>query len=348
MSVNIKNIANHCGVSFKTVSNVIRGYNFVKDETREKVLNAVRELGYIPNESASRLAKLKCKTDGKKNSSGSLKMGCILGDQIDKYHDPYFWSVFKGIEQEINNTGHNLIFFKTCLELEKNPVIFNTLCSPYNLDGIISFVGTDRKKIFLNISSAMPLVSIGAVSGYDSIVIDKTCGARLAVEYLSGLGHKKIGFIGKVKNLFNRYDERFTGFLTALDEYGLERNEEWYRGNAFGHEAGYSAACELLGGTNLPTAVFCISDLTAFGALKAFRQKDIRVPADVSVIGFDDIFFSEFINPPLTTIHVDSEEIGRCAVNALSEKIRNPAAGPVTRMLPVSLKERESCCRYDK
>ncbi len=342
MAPTMKQVAELSKVSLKTVSNVINHHPHVRENTRQRVLRAIADLGFVPDSTARKLARKRGEGSNRISQQTMLRIGCVLRPEIKKYEDPFFLRVFKGIEQEARAAGNELVFIESWQELHENPLRANRLLNPDEVDGIITFIGRDKKELFERLEKTAPMISVGKLDGYDNVEADLMGGAQMAVEYLAGLGHEKIAFIGPQQAHAGGLSERFSGFLLGLSACNLENFPQWQVGEGFGIEHGARAAQELLACKNLPTAVFCASDLTAIGAVRTLRKAGVRIPEDMSLVGFDGIPEATMIDPPLTTIYVDQEELGRTAVRCLMERIHNPKMPPSLRRLPVRLEIRES------
>ncbi len=339
--VGIKEVARQVGVSSMTVSNVLNKPGIVHEDTRRKVLEAIRELGYSPDISAQNLIRRKNPT---RRFGCGLRFAIILRPEIRKLEEMYFAGVLAGIEEQMRKDGHFLVFCESYENLEANPIMMNTLLTSENVDGILTFVGTDKAAVFAHLAATAPLVHLDQIEGHDCVCPDKAGAMRLAVAYLTGLGHRDIGFIGgtaKIKE--TGYDKRFSCFITEMDAHGLPLRREWCRGGKFGFDVGKEAAAELLCLPEKPTAVFCASDITAIGAMHAFIDAGVRVPDDISVMGFDNTRESWLFHPQLTTIDAGMEEVGRMAVRRLAEKLANTTSPPRYLLVPVKLVERRTC-----
>ncbi|MBN8216871.1 MAG: LacI family DNA-binding transcriptional regulator [Spirochaetes bacterium] len=342
-SISLKDVARLAGVSFKTVSNVVNQVEHVRPQTREKVLNAIRELGYRPNADARRL--VLGARGGIGRSHSGLRIGCILRDQIAKYQSSYFTGVFAGIEAELKDRGHFLAFMESREELERNPLLFNALTGEAMLDGVISFVGTQERSFWNRLASAYPLVAIGGRGKELRVDADKSEGVRLAVEHLSGLGHRNLAFVGGGAADLETADMRPLAFLAELAARALPIEASWRGGIGFGFEVGYEEGKRLLALPRRPDAIVCASDLTAIGVVHALLSAGVAVPGEISVVGYDDIPEARLVHPPLTTIHVPLEELGREAVRLLLSRIADPGAPLAARLLPVGLIPRASTAR---
>ena len=336
MSVRMKDIAKRCHVSIKTVSNVINHLPNVGEETRQAVLEAIRELNYVPNLQARSLV---MKQPGAKSQLG-YRIGCIFPAGLSKYENSYFTMIFKGIEEELCAREQQLSFIASITELEENPLKMNWLLSTEQTDALISFVGPDYRD-FARIA-ALPLVLIGKQKEYESVSIDKFGGIADLVEHLCGLGHTRFGYIGPLK------DDRFRAFRLELEQQGIPLKEEYFFDSPFGFEAGKETARKLLKLSTLPTALCCASDYTAIGVMHTLLAAGLRIPQDLSVTGYDNLPESALIYPPLTTVNINKEGIGRIAVRALLERIRHPAQEHSCHTLPSNIVIRTSTGKAKK
>ncbi len=182
---------------------------------------------------------------------------------------------------------------------------------------MISFVGPGHPD-FAKIA-ALPLVLIGKKEGFESISIDKFGGVRDLVEHLASLGHTRIGYVGDLN------DDRFRAFRMELEFRGFPARKEWFADCVFGFVSGREAARNLLRQNELPTAIFGASDYTAIGVMHALGEAGLRIPEDISVTGYDNLPESALVYPPLTTVDINKEGIGRLAVRIAFEQFRQPS-----------------------
>ena len=339
----IYDVSKSAGVSPKTVSRVINNENAISESTRQKVLRAIESLNYSPNASARRLklGKRKGEENGREKT---FNLGVIVS-AVYIYAEPYFSRILQGIEKETVENGYHLYFSYTFSLLSNNPGLFSKVIDSSNIDGVIfvNLVPWQQEEIIdrvkKEVDSVVCIDTMG-IYGMDSIEIDKVKAGYDAVRYLYGKGHKRIGFVGR-KLEKGRYD----GYMKGLGDLGLEHDESVIEGgDCFGVEEGYRSMMKILERASpVPSAVFAASDQTAIGVMKAIRQKGLNVPADISVVGFDNINESEHTVPPLTTFNVDKEGLGRMGVRRLIERIQNPGIQPMKVVVPAGLVIRESC-----
>ena len=328
--ITIHDVAAEAGVSFGTVSRVINNDVHVKKETRERVLEAIDRLDYVANRQARSLA------GGKTNSIGLL---------VPDLGTAYIGEIIRGIDMELSLADLDLIVYTTHRAAHKEAGYVTNLASGM-VDGLllvlprhpIDFIDTLSKLDF-------PFVLIDHQgTGEDCPAVGATnwSGGFNATEYLIKLGHKRIGFITGSMDLGCSKD-RLEGYRSALRMYHVDEIPELiYEGNFF-QQDGYTGALTLLDLPEPPTAIFASNDVMAMGVLDAVRNKGLRVPEDISVIGFDDIPQASLIKPGLTTINQPLEKMGRVATQILLDMLENQGKEPKRIELPTSLVIRESC-----
>ncbi len=337
----LKEVAELCGVSIKTVSNVVNGASNVGASTRERVMEAIGRLGYVPSQAARGLVLGLDPARPARFHSGR-NIGCVLGRGFDRYADSYYSAVFRGLEWELRRGGHFLLFAERVDDLERNPVLMNTLFSPKAIDGLISFARAEKDFLMERIDASTPVVSIGKADGMECVVTDKAQAIRLSVEHLLSLGHRRIGFLGGQALVDGKPDERFGSFLAELGAGRFESDPSWRIGLGSGFDAGWAAAQELMRLPERPGAVICVSDKTAIGAMHAFLAAGVRIPQDISVLGYDNIPESEAVYPQLSTVDVDKDAVGATAARMLLNRIENPSLPKASCLMPVKFIARAS------
>jgi LacI family transcriptional regulator len=288
------------------------------------------ELGYQPNALARSLRRKETYT-----------LGVIVPDSAD----PFFAEVVRGIEDTSFQRGYTITLCNSDHDLDKELLYTNALREK-QVDGILFFSagGKSTEHIQKLQERRMPLVVVDRYSlnmELDSVQIDNDWGGWHATRHLVELGHRRIACITGPSDL-TLSAERVTGYRRAMEEDGLPADESLIIKGDFQFESGYQAARQLLTIDIPPTAIFACNDLMAVGVVNAAQELDIKVPADLSVIGFDDVRLASFINPPLTTIAQPKYEIGRIATTMLLERINDPDMPPRQRMLDTELVVRRS------
>jgi LacI family transcriptional regulator len=326
----IKDVAQRAGVSPSTVSHVMNNTRYVEPQTRERVLRAMADLNYQPNRLARSLRNQKTNT---------------LGVLLPNSANPFFAQVLLGIEDASFARNYSVILGNANDDPERELSHLEVLASK-QIDGVLLIsTGAYAQALELLARHNMPTVMVDRSPGerpIDSIMVDNAGGGRVATEYLITLGHQRIGCItGPL--LLTPSADRVVGYRSALRKAGIAPDEALIVPGDFSHEGGYRAAERLLRLGPPVTAIFACNDLMAVGAIRAVHEAGLRVPHDVSVVGFDDIPLSSFIVPPLTTVAQPAEELGRIAVDLLVQRLRDRHAPVQQRQLGVHLVERDSC-----
>jgi LacI family transcriptional regulator len=338
MSVTIGDVADRAGVSTATVSRVLSGSVKARAATRERVLIAVRELGYRPSGVARSLKLQRTQT-----------MGVIISD----VENPYFAEMVRGIEDVARELDYALLLCNGAEDPEREAAYLELLVER-RVDGIvIATSGVGKRHARWLGQAPVPVVMVNSetpVPGVPTILSDNREGGRLAGGLLVRLGHRQLGHLS-APAAHAAAAPRLAGLRDALKAAGLG-GDCLAIAEGDGHVAGGERAMfELLEAAPDVTGVVCYNDLTAIGALRALRARGRRVPADVSVIGFDNLDLSAYVDPPLTTIVQQKQAMARWAVERLVRIIKAGPRSPdeaaahgsdkVVR-LPVALLERES------
>jgi len=325
-------VARKAGVSVMTVSRVINGQRNVRSQTREKVLEAIRELSYYPNAAARAL-----------NRNRANVIEVIIPHEDYFYSSEYFSELIFGVEKVIHDSDYNLIFNTYDPGKESD---YAALYKQRKVDGllIVAPAGSDRTIAKLH-EEDIPFVLING-RGQDLDVsfvdVDNIKGAYLAVEYLYDLGHRRIGIITGNMLVINA-QHRLKGYYDALSARGVQAPEDWiFRGN-WSEESGYAGFSYFMGLKSPPSAIFCSNDLMAIGAIRAASDLEIQIPAVISIVGFDDIRLSSFVNPRLTTIRQPIDLVGKKAAEILLTLLRGEQGGPYREVLDPELIVRRSC-----
>ena len=323
MGVSLKAIAHRAGVSLATVSNVINGYRPVGEATRQRVQQAIDELGYTPNLSARHL---------RRGRTG------IIALAIPELNNPYFAELAGAAIREATRHGYTLLLDYTDGDRNKELLVSDGFRDQI-IDGLIlSPVQLDRQAVLDRISST-PLVLVGeSVYGvpYDHIAIDNLAASHTAVQHLVALGRTRIAFVGAHPDA-NREPAhlRLRGYREALAAAGLPFDESLVATTPhFGRGDGADGMERLLALPQPPDAIFAYNDLIAFGAMRTLSVRGLRVPEDVAVVGFDDVEEGRFSNPTLTTISPDKETIGRLAVDSLIARVEGRLTEPPREVQP--------------
>jgi len=328
--VTIHDVAAEAGVSFGTVSRVINNDVHVKKETRERVLDVVEKLNYVANRQARSLA------GGKTNSIGVLVPDLGTG---------YIGEIIRGIDAELSLADLDLILYTTHRTPTKEANYVANLASGM-VDGLLLVLPRQPQDLVKTMQQRrFPFVLIdhqGTGQDCPAVGAMNWSGGYNATEYLISLGHKRIGFITGSMDLGCAVD-RLAGYRSALKTNHIPEDEALiYEGN-FDQPDGYVGASALLDLTHPPTAIFASNDVMAMGVMDAVRNRGLRVPEDISVVGFDDIPQASLVRPALTTINQPLEKMGRVATQVLLSMLENPEKETTRIELPTQLVIRDSC-----
>ncbi|MGB9820293.1 MAG: LacI family DNA-binding transcriptional regulator [Pseudothermotoga sp.] len=323
--ITIKDIAIRAGVSINTVSRALNNKPDISAQTKQKVLQAAKELGYIKDSNALSL------------KNGKTR---IIGVVFEDSSNPFYAEVFKGIEFSARKHGYQIILMNTERDYINEIQAVRTLIEK-RVDGmIISPTQFDDKDIEHLTNLDYPFVILGVHfenSQLDEVYSDDFTGGYLATQHLLQRGRRKILMINgyMYKSVAKM---RYLGYVKAMQEYGLQpyhmvEIEE-------GYESSFNKIIEL---RNLEyDAIFCFNDVFAIAALKALRTLGKDVPEDVSIVGYDDISYASFVHPTLTTVRIDKFQEGIIAFELLYEKLNGKRDNPKQVVLDVDLVVRES------
>ncbi len=325
-------VARRARVSVATVSYVVNnGPRPVADATRKRVLRAIQALGYRPSGVARSLRLQRTRT-----------IGLIVPDTAN----PFFAALAKGVDETVFAHGYSLLLCHSKYIAAREQAYVELLLAR-EVDGVLYVQGTpDATGLHRLCHCGVPTVAVDREipdAPIDRVVVDNFGGSVEATRYLIGLGHRRIACIARHVPLSNAA-ERIRGYKAGLANAGLPINPAYLVPGGPGYEEGRRAMSELLQLSVRPTAVLAWPDVVAIGAIRAAHDAGLRVPEDMSVVGFDDIPVAAFVRPRLTTVAVGIEEMGQRAAEVLLDKVRGGAeSGPPRRLvLPVTLVIRAS------
>ncbi|WP_408600533.1 LacI family DNA-binding transcriptional regulator [Pseudomonas sp. PLMAX] len=324
----IKDVAALAGISYTTVSHVVNKTRPVSEEVRVKVEAAIKTLDYVPSAVAR---SLKAKT--------TATIGLLVPNSLN----PYFAELARGIEDYCERNGYCVILCNSDDNPDKQRSYLRVLLEK-RIDGlIVASAGGDTglAQGLANVRTPMVIVD-RALEGVDAdlVRIDHEYGAYLATRHLLELGHRDIATISGPATT-SVAQMRLAGFCRALAEAGLSVAPERMLESDFTSTGGYSAAATLLE-HNPPSAIFAANDMIGFGVLRAAAERNIRVPTDLSVIGFDDIQMSRYVYPALTTVGQSILQLGEMAAGVLLRRIATPTLSTEQRIVTPSIVMRES------
>ena len=311
MSVRLKDIAEKLNISVSTVSRVVNNKNYVKPETREMVLKAINELNYTPNQIARSL---------KKKSTNTI--GIVVPD----ISEDFFAYVIKGMDNVFSSNGYTIILCDTGENPQKEELYLNLLIEK-QIDGVIlATVNKNSEGFDCLFNNKIPVIFIDNLPNikrnYDSVIIDNSKASYIAIEHLFKLGHRKIGIITGKLHETTGY-ERLVGYRRAYMDHNIEFDEELIRTGDYKEKSGYENMKSLLESGKQITAVYVVSSKMTYGAIKAIKDKGLRIPEDIAVVGFDVHDISGLISPGITTILQPEESIGRVAAELMMKRLQN-------------------------
>lgn len=323
--ITMQDIAKRAGVSTATVSRVLNKHDSaipISSDTKKKVLDIAKELGYSPNMYAKTLRTKK-----------SMLLGLVVWDLTDFF----FSDILRGIENTLHYSGYNLLLNSAEADADRERSCIARL-RDLHVDGILLVGGSaDSKKGFLEelgISTGSTVL-IGASSqdvNINSVTVDNFTGGYIGMEYLINMRRRKLVYLAGTHKTTDM-QKRLSGVRRAVEDRHSSGNFE-LREVGPGEKAGYEAAQDILADNSLPAAIFAVSDLTAFGVIRAVKDRELRVPEDVAVLGYDDISLATYFHPRLSTIRQPRYEMGEMGATILLESIEakkesnSPGKGP--------------------
>ncbi|MBL8095983.1 MAG: LacI family DNA-binding transcriptional regulator [Anaerolineales bacterium] len=332
MSVTIRDVAKQAGVGLATVSRVINNSPLVSAATREKVSRIIAELDYHPNPTARRL---------------SLGKTLTIAVVTPFFTRPAFVERLRGIHTSLIDTDYDLVLYNV-ETTERRDAYMRSVPRRERVDGVLIVSLPPRNEDLISLANCpVPIVMIDAnhpsLTMLHRIVINDVTGGQCATEHLIALGHQRVAYLSDTfETPFNftaSYD-RYRGYRQALERAGLHYRPEYVVAGEHSHAVARQMALGLLRLPEPPTAIFAASDTQALGVLEAAQVLGLRVPEQLSVIGYDDIEVAEYLG--LTTMRQQLFESGRRGVALLMEAIAGRHADPVCEEMPVTLVERRT------
>ena len=300
--MNLEQVARRAKVSTATVSRVLNNASVVKSSTRARVVKAINELKYYPNLHARSLAGGKSRT---------------LGVIASNMENPFFFDIYKTIESDAHASGYEVVVANTDYRTEQL-VTSVRLMIGRRVAGLAAIVSEMAPELIDELNeSRIPVVfyDVGTPRpNITNIRVDYRRGIEKVIDYLYSLGHRRLGFVGH-HAILGPINERMRAVMDAMAR--IPSLEVRTAADADTLEGGRQAARSLLATGYQPTAIICVNDITAVGALRELRERGIRVPQDISVTGFDNVKLSEFCYPALTTVHIPRDRIGHIICSSL-------------------------------
>lgn len=305
--VTLEMVARAAGVSPSTVSRILNGTAVVSDEKKAAVDEAVARLGFVPNPMARGLA-----------GGRTLSVG-VVTQAIDS---PFYGGALRGVEDELSRAGYSPLFVSGHWNATQEARSIEVLRSR-RVDGIIVLTGRLSDAALATFAQSLPIVVTGRnlqAPGLYALNFDNFEGGRLATHHLLSLGHRRIAFIAG-DNRHPDAKERQRGYRAALEAAGIAFDPALVMPGQYHEDSGRMAVERLLDSRAGFTAIFAANDQMAFGARLALHKRKLRVPEDVSLVGFDDLFSAEYTVPPLSTVHHPVYELGQIAASAMLQML---------------------------
>jgi LacI family transcriptional regulator len=314
-TASIREVAKRAGVSLGTVSNVLNRPDIVAEKTRQRVLLAIEEIGFVPNGSARQL-----------RAGRSQYIGLVVLDVAN----PFFTEVARGVEDRLNEAGYALILCNADDSLEKESHYLQVLEEQRAQGVLITPVQNDVSYLQQLRRRGIAVVLLDRPSrskDFCSVAVDDVRGGELATTHLLEQGHRRIGFVHGPLSIRQCADRR-RGMLQAVKASGLNPAEVIVdvATSALKTVEGYESAEKLLRAKTRPTAVFCANDLLALGLMRGLIERGVSIPDDIALVGYDDVEFAGMLLTPLTTVRQPKYELGRMAAELMLEEASNATA----------------------
>ena len=319
----LKDISKACGVSVATVSKALNNHTDIGEETKAYVKQVAKEMGYSPNLSARAL---------KTNKTHGI--GVLFVDEAGNglTHD-YFAAILDSFKRMAEKRGYDLTFIN-CYKDREDRMTYLEHCRYRGFDGVaLACIDFDDPEVIELVQSDIPLVTIDHIfNNRIAVVSDNVLGIRSLVEYVYGKGHRKIAYIHGDDTAVTR--NRLSSFYRTIEDLGLEIPDEYVEGAAYRDTYSvYCATRKILELPDRPTCIIFPDDFSAFGGINAIREKNLRIPEDISIAGYDGIPAARYLEPQLTTIKQDTEQIGCVAARRLISMIERRKITLVEQMI---------------
>ncbi len=323
--VSIKNIAEECGVSIATVSKALNNHSDVSKATKQLVCDTAKRMGYMPNAQARSL-----------KTNRTYNIGVLLDDKAESgLTHSYFSSVLESFRTEAKELGYDITFI--CGQIGNNVMSYYEHCMYRRVDGVlVACVDFYDKEVIELIDSDIPTVSIDYISDNNySVSSDNISGIRQIVEYAYKCGHKKIAFIyGESSQVTTT---RLNSYLDTMKRLGLQVEPDYLKQARYLDAVGVEMiTAEMLKLYDPPTCIILPDDFSSVGAMNAIDEAGLKIPGDISIVGYDGIKMTQMMKPCLTTIRQNTSEIGRRAAQLLVKLIRKEEVSAENRQLIIS------------
>lgn len=329
--VTIRDVARVAQVSHQTVSRVINDESSIRPQTRERVLKTIAELGFRPNQIARSLVTRKTN---------------IVGLLISNITNPFFPDIVSGAQDVLYPSGCNMILANTGYDPHRELESVHHLLERH-VDGLIVCDTRTTPEVLADLAGdfSTPMVLLNRTTSAPQVGIVRTervAAADEAVSYLLELGHRRIALLLAGRTNDVGAQRRLEGYTRALERAGIPLDEGLIVRGVSSVPGGNLAAEDLLGLSPVPTAVLCHNDVMAIGLMQGCTQRGLSIPADLSIVGWDDIAYASVVSPPLTTVRIPRYELGQEAARMLLELMRDGQANPDEVILPITLVRRGS------
>ena len=315
MPITIKDIARKLNISIAAVSRALDGYPDISPETRRRVEETARAMGYVPNRAARQLRRKRSDT-----------LGFILPVSAPRFADPFYSEFIEGLGDETAAQGFDLLITTAAPETDAEQSTYRSWVQSNKVDGVVlNRVRLRDWRVQFLAENQIPFAGLELSQDgvtYPHVTTESRAAFRGLVQHLAQAGFSRLAYIGGWPESLIQH-ERQAGFVAGVLQSGLELRPEWLATADFTSEGGYLAAMNLLNLTERPDALLCITDETAFGALRAAQEQGLTPGREVSVTGFDGVRESRYTNPPLTTLDVPVYEIACTLVRLLCTRMKN-------------------------
>ncbi|WP_134699198.1 LacI family DNA-binding transcriptional regulator [Ammoniphilus sp. YIM 78166] len=329
--VTLQQVAQHAGVSRATASLIVRGSESISKETKEKVLQSMKELGYVYDRIAANL-----------RSQHSSTVGFI----ISEIGNPFFSEVLVGVHKALDKEGYTVILGTTFDLMAKQQALLSTMLE-YRVGGVIisPIPGTSHEDIERLEQLGMPVVIATRETTFpekfDYVGVDNVLGGKLAIQHLIEKGHRRIAFLGGT-NDSSVWRDRMRGYMDALVEAGFEVDPALLVETPVSRKGGMDAIKQVLSLPQPPTAAFCYNDIVALGVMSGLKDAGIHIGQEFNLVGFDNIQEASMVTPSLTTVDAFPHAIGEYASDLLHQRMMGLSEGPKRIILKPELIVRES------
>jgi len=334
----VKDIAKVLNLSATTISRALLGRSGMTSKTRELVLATAKRMGYVRNAAGAMLV-----------TGKSRSIMFVVPDKAQNFYSLYQMDVLGGLIDAASEHGYNVTVVLERMLPGTGDELFESFRS-FRVDGAVLLLVRAREPRWNIAKTPYPIVVVNRIIeglAADFVVADDQYGAYEATRHLIEHGHRELALVSGPTTNFNAI-RRSAGFMQALKDYGLKPDYKLISvANTISREGGFQAASVLLNGGNTFSAVFCGVDILAVGAMQAFKRRGLRIPHDLSIVGFDDDSFASLTEPPLTTVRKPRYEMGRAAGLLLIDRIEGRAPpGPTTTSVGINLVERGSVANH--